>query len=114
MAMVLPVRDEPELDELTLRRAQRGGRAAGPAVVEQYQRPVFALISRTIGHGSAVEDLAQETFLRLFRALGRFDPSGPARLSTFVLTIAVRLSIDHARRREPSPMALLPAAGSAE
>ncbi|MCA1825313.1 MAG: RNA polymerase sigma factor [Myxococcales bacterium] len=105
---------DSELDELTLRRAQAGDDAACRALVERYQRPVFALISRTIGHGPLVEDLAQETFLKAFRALARFDPAGRARFSTWLLTIAARLAIDHARRREPAPDRPRLAAGSAE
>jgi RNA polymerase sigma-70 factor (ECF subfamily) len=46
-----------------------------------------------------VEDLAQETFLRAFRALPSFDPVGAARASTWLLTIATRLALDRFRRR---------------
>jgi RNA polymerase sigma-70 factor (ECF subfamily) len=71
--------------------------------VERYQRPVFALLSRLMrADPAACEDLAQETFLRFFRALPRFDAQGPARLSTWLLTIASRLAIDHLRRT-PAP-----------
>jgi RNA polymerase sigma-70 factor (ECF subfamily) len=49
-----------------------------------------------------VEDLAQETFLRVFRALPDFDPAGAARPSTWVLTIATRVALD-ARRKKPLP-----------
>jgi RNA polymerase sigma-70 factor (ECF subfamily) len=89
-----------ELDAATLGLARAGDAEACRALVERYERPVFALISRMLGSGGAgeVEDLAQETFLRVFRALPRFDPSGPARLSTWILTIATRRCID-ARRR---------------
>jgi RNA polymerase sigma-70 factor (ECF subfamily) len=63
---------------------------------------VFALLSRTVGNQRAlVEDLAQETFLRVLRALPGFDSSGPARLSTWILTIATRLALDHLRRKVP-------------
>jgi RNA polymerase sigma-70 factor, ECF subfamily len=73
-------RDDPELDELSLARAQRGDRAAQAALVERYQRPVFAMLSRMVGRERAVvEDLAQETFLRALRALPRFSTRGPAR-----------------------------------
>jgi RNA polymerase sigma-70 factor (ECF subfamily) len=90
---------EPELDELTLLRAQRGDRAAQAALIEQYQRAVFALLSRMLGHQRAlVEDLAQETFLRVLRALPGFDAQGPARLCTWILTIATRLALDQVRR----------------
>ncbi len=74
-----------ELDELTLRRAQRGEAQACRALVEAYQRPVFAIVSRMLapaGLRARSEDLAQETFLRVFRALPRFELGGPARLST--------------------------------
>ena len=89
-----------ELDELTLRRAQRGEPAACRALVERYQRPVFALLHRMMGHArrDRVEDLAQETFLSVFRALGQFAPLGPARLSSWILTIASRRAIDELRR----------------
>ena len=94
--------DRDELDELTLRRAQRGEAAAWRALVDRYQRPVFALISRMLGPGrrGQVEDLAQETFLQVVRSLERFSHDGPARLSTWILTIAARRAVDHLRRRE--------------
>ncbi len=92
----------PELDELTLVRAQRGDARARRDLVDRYQRPVFALLSRMLharGHQPAVEDLAQETFLRVFKALERFDRGGRARLSTWILTIATNLATDHLRKR---------------
>jgi RNA polymerase sigma-70 factor, ECF subfamily len=89
-----------DLDELTLARAQRGDRDARADLVARYQRPVFALLSRMLGRQRAlVEDLAQETFLRVLRALPTFDARGPARLSTWILTITTRLALDHFRRR---------------
>lgn len=94
-----------ELDELTLRRAQRGDDDACRALVLRYQTPVFALISRMLGPArpGLVEDLAQETFLQVFRALSSFAPLGPARLSTWILTIASRRAIDELRKR-PEPL----------
>jgi RNA polymerase sigma-70 factor (ECF subfamily) len=81
-----------------LRRAQAGDRAAQAALIERYQQPVFALLWRIAGPERAlVEDLAQETFLRVLNALPRFEPSGRARLVTWILTIATRLAINHAR-----------------
>jgi RNA polymerase sigma-70 factor, ECF subfamily len=89
-----------ELDELTLRRAQRGDEAGCRALVERYQRTVFALLHRMLGPGRAdrVEDVAQETFLHVFRSLAGFAPLGPARLSTWILTIASRRAVDELRR----------------
>jgi RNA polymerase sigma-70 factor, ECF subfamily len=72
-----------ELDDVTLARARAGDQAAQTALVERYQRPVFALLWRMVGPQRAlVEDLAQETFLRVLRALPGFDPAGGGRLVT--------------------------------
>ena len=97
-AVPKPGSDSSELDDLTLARARRGDPAAQRALVVRYQRPVFALLHRFGGAPEAVEDLAQETFLRVFRELPGFRPAGRARLSTWILTIATRLAIDAQRR----------------
>ncbi len=103
MAAVPTPPTERELDLVTLRRAQRGERDAFAALVRFYQRPVFALLSRLLygRDSSLVEDLAQETFLRVHRSLPGFETTGPARLSTYLLTIATRLAIDELRRAQP-------------
>ncbi len=93
--------ESTELDELTLARAQRGEDAGCRALVVRYQAPVFALLGRMLGRRGTVEDLAQETFLRVFRALPAFARGGPARLSTWILTIATRLALDELRKRPP-------------
>lgn len=88
-----------EIDEVTLARARRGDRPAQGAVVRCYERRVFALISRIwVGRDkSRVDDLAQETFMKVLRGLPGFQPGGLARLSTWVLTIATRVAIDGLR-----------------
>ena len=104
-------RPPDELDELTLARAQRGEAQACRALVLRYQTPVFAVLSRLVGHDPArVEDLAQETFLRVFRALPGFSPHGPAKLSTWIVTIATRLALDELRRGAPRVIPIGPQA----
>ena len=87
-------------DEVTLRRAQRGDERAWRDLIDRFQQPVHALIWRLLAgraqHRAA--DLTQETFVRVLRALPRFDPSGPASLSTWILTIATRLTLNELRR----------------
>ena len=59
------------------------------------------------GLGDLVEDLAQETFLRAFRALPDFDPAGPAKLRSWLLTIGTRLAINECeRKRVDEPVAI--------
>ena len=102
----MPTDAEPraprELDGATLVAAQRGERWAWRVLVETYQGRVHALAHRMLagaGRRALAEDLVQEAFVRVFGALPRFSPSGPARLSTWILGIAARTVIDELRRR---------------
>jgi RNA polymerase sigma-70 factor (ECF subfamily) len=88
-----------ELEAETLEACRAGDPKALRRFVVRYQPVVFAYFSRTLGPGPHVEDLAQEVFLKAFRALGRFSPEGPARASTWLLTIATRVAIDARKRR---------------
>ena len=99
--------DEGELDAPTIARAVGGDREASRALVERYQRRVFALVSRMLaGRGRpTIEDAAQDTFLQVFSRLASFDPDGPARLSTWILTIAARRAIDELRKMRPTVLA---------
>jgi RNA polymerase sigma-70 factor (ECF subfamily) len=88
-----------QLDQLTLRRAQRGEAPAWRALIELHQGPVHALIWRLLAGRARhrAEDLTQDTFVRVLRALPDFDPRGPATLSTWILTIATRLALNELR-----------------
>jgi RNA polymerase sigma-70 factor, ECF subfamily len=73
-----------------------GHEAAAREIVRRYQRPVYNLVRRMVRDAATAEDLAQETFLKIFRSLGTFDPS--LRLSAWVLKIAHNAAVDHLRR----------------
>jgi RNA polymerase sigma-70 factor (ECF subfamily) len=90
-----------DVDLETVAAAQRGEAAACRRLFARYQRPVHALLWRMLGSAarrSIVDELAQEAFMRAFRSLPRFDPHGPARFSTWLLSIATRTAIDELRR----------------
>ena len=105
-----------ELDELTLERCRRHDPVAFRAFVVRYQGPVFAMLSRMLGPGPHVEDLAQEGFLRAYRALPRFQPGGKAKASTWLLTIVTRLALDarNKKSRTEQPLSESPPAHEAE
>lgn len=107
------VANPDEIDEITLRRAAAGERAASRVLVERYQHRVFALASRMLSRAplATIEDIAQDTFLQVFRKLASFDPNGPARLSTWILTIAARRAIDELRKQRPALVATPERAG---
>jgi RNA polymerase sigma-70 factor (ECF subfamily) len=95
-------RPSEPLDEVTVRRAQRGDQRAWRDLIERYQQPVHALIWRLLAGRARhrVEDLTQETFVRVLRALPKFEPGGTASLSTWILTIATRMTLNELRRPE--------------
>jgi RNA polymerase sigma-70 factor (ECF subfamily) len=88
-----------EIDRATLVRCKARDPIAFRAFVVRYERAVFALLSRLLGRGPHVEDLAQETFLRAYRALPAFDIDLPTRPSAWLLTIATRLALDARKKR---------------
>jgi RNA polymerase sigma-70 factor (ECF subfamily) len=100
-ALATRPRTEP-LDEVTLRRAQRGDERAWRELVERYQAPVHALVWRLLAGRARhrVEDLVQETFVRVLRALPKWDLQGAASLQTWILTIATRLTLNELRKPE--------------
>lgn len=105
-----------ELDDVTLARARRGDRAAQAALIDRYAPRVYALLGRLlVNRPDLVDDLAQDAMLKVLRALPAFDPAGPARLSTWILTVASRTGLDALRRcgRELPLAEELPAARGA-
>ena len=105
-------RDEGKL----VRRCLAGDQEACADLVQGYARMVGTVIWRATGDDGMVEDLAQDTFLRVFRGLPYFDAR--AKLSTWIYTIAHRVAIDHLRklgreREEPDELlrSALPASG---
>ena len=89
-----------DLPDSTVFEAQRGDPAACAAVVEALQRPVIATIFRFLGprYRKDVEDLAQEVFLKVFRAIGKFDPAR-AKFTTWVFTFVRNHCFDVLKRR---------------
>jgi RNA polymerase sigma-70 factor, ECF subfamily len=104
--MAMASRDQPgaaarELDDVTLARAIRGERPALEQLVEHHQALVWSYLWRMVRPRATrelVQDLFQETFLGVHRGLPRFSPAGAARLSTWILAIATRVTLNHLRR----------------
>jgi RNA polymerase sigma-70 factor (ECF subfamily) len=72
--------------------------------VQRYQRPVFSVLMRVVRSAEDAEDLTQETFVRMFRALDRYDLERP--FTAWLFTIATRIGIDHLRRRKVKTVSL--------
>lgn len=78
--------------------AQKGSDEAFTYLVERYQTPVYNLCYRMLGQAEYAEDAAQETFLRAYQHIRRYDPERP--FSTWLLSIAAHFCIDEIRRKK--------------
>jgi len=87
-----------------IRRCLAGDQKAYRDLVRRYQRPVFSVVVRMVRRSEDAEDITQETFVRMFRALERYDPERP--FTAWLFTIASRLAIDHLRRRRVQTVSL--------
>jgi RNA polymerase sigma-70 factor (ECF subfamily) len=84
-------------DQELVARALRGDQVAFAELVEMYQRAVYNLSYRMLGNPNEAEDAAQESFLRAYQHLGRYDPERP--FKTWLLSITSNHCIDRLRKR---------------
>jgi RNA polymerase sigma-70 factor (ECF subfamily) len=78
---------DPTPDQILVQRVQRGDQVAFELLVMKYQRRIFRLIMRFIRDPALAEDVAQETFLRAYRAIPQFR--GESQFYTWLYRIAV-------------------------
>ena len=90
---VQPVKDDFELVE----QIRNGSPDDFEEIVRRYQSRVFAILARYQNDPQKVEDLAQETFLKVWRALDQYDPRR-APFEHWFSRIAVHVALDHLRR----------------
>src|SRR5207249_128967 len=70
-------------------------------LVEQYQHRLVAVMHHLVGSAEEAEDLAQEVFLRVYRARKKYRPR--AKFSTWLFTIANNLALNSLRSRQRKP-----------
>ncbi|HWQ93635.1 MAG TPA: sigma-70 family RNA polymerase sigma factor [Clostridia bacterium] len=87
------------MDEEVARLAQAGSQTAFEELVSRYERRVFALVNQSCSNQADACELTQDTFVKAYRALERYDPRLCFR--TWLFTIARRICIDHYRDQGP-------------
>lgn len=92
---------QPGIDEQLVERAQRGDKRAFELLVRKYQYKIIQLVSRLVGDADA-PDVAQETFIKAWRALKGFQ--GNSAFYTWLYRIGINTAKNHlvARHRRPS------------
>ena len=93
-------------DEELVTRSRGGDVDSFNQLILRWERPIYALAYRVIGREEDARDVAQETFLRAFRALPGFK--GQAKFSSWLYRIALNLCRDWIRRQRRAPVVQMP------
>jgi RNA polymerase sigma-70 factor (ECF subfamily) len=91
-------------DEALAVEARAGSEDAFRELVERFEGPVYNLIARIVRRPEQAEELAQESFLKAWRALDRFDPQ--RKFSSWLFKIAHNTALDALRRPGVEPLSL--------
>lgn len=91
----------PDVDQQLVERVQKGDKRAFDLLVIKYQHKVMAVISRLIRDHAEAQDVAQEAFIKAYRALPNFR--GDSAFYTWIYRIAINTAKNHivARNRRP-------------
>jgi len=108
---MLDVMDQPDIeltesDDLAgsinesrlVEEARRGSKQAFGELVMRYERRLIRVIMQFVKNQETAEDLAQETFLKVYERLDQFDPS--RRFGPWLFRIGVNQTLDYIRRRK--------------
>jgi len=91
-----------DIDSLCLRAIANGDREAFANLVERWQNRLINFFYRSTGNRADAEDLAQETFIELYRVADRYESRG--NFSAFIFPIGRRRLIDSFRKRSRRPL----------
>ena len=85
-------------DHELMRKTGQGDSRAFEQLVLRHQDLVWSLVYRFTNNSSDAEELAQESFLKIFRTAGKYTPS--AQFTTFLYRVVVNTCLDYTRRKE--------------
>ena len=78
---------EASVDQLLVERVQKGDKRAFDLLIQKYQHRIISLVSRYVSDSSEAQDVAQEAFIKAYRAIGRFR--GDSAFYTWLYRIAI-------------------------
>lgn len=103
----MPTTEQDALDRADMERLAGGHDAALNGLMSRHAGPVFRFLCRMVGNEDDANDLAQETFVRVYRARDSYQPE--RRFVTWLYTIAANLARNHLRWRARHPTVSLEA-----
>lgn len=97
ISRVADLADANEIDEV-IERCLKGDQIAWGIIMDRHRRKVFNLAYKFVGRHDEAEDLTQDIFVKIFKALHTFDRR--ANFQTWLISISRNLCIDHYRDRK--------------
>ena len=91
---------EPDRDDTA--RLRRGDLAGLAGLMERHQDRLFRYLLRLVGDEAMVEDLFQQSWIRVTERISRYDASRP--FAPWLLALAHNLAVDHLRRYRPQSL----------
>jgi len=88
----------PNEETTMLQKAMNGNQSAFRQIVDLHQRHIGATVRGMLGNDIAVDDVAQETFIRFYKSMQNFK--GQASLKTYLTRIAINLSLNELKKRK--------------
>jgi RNA polymerase sigma-70 factor (ECF subfamily) len=88
-----------EQDAQLMLRVKEGDSCSFELLLEKYRRPVINYLYRMVQNQAIAEELAQEVFLRVYRARDRYEPT--AKFTTWLYRISTHLALNSLRDRRP-------------
>ncbi|WP_370659932.1 RNA polymerase sigma factor RpoE [Gilvimarinus algae] len=93
----------PDADQQLVERVQKGDKRAFDMLVIKYQHKIFSIIGRYVRDQAEVQDVAQDAFIKAYRALGKFR--GESAFYTWLYRIAINTAKNHLVSRSRRPPA---------
>lgn len=91
-------------DQALIARIREGRESAARELIRRYEKPVFSLILRLVRDRGDAEDLAQDTFIKVLKALDSYDPR--RKFSSWIFKIAHNTALDQLRKKELATLSL--------
>jgi RNA polymerase sigma-70 factor (ECF subfamily) len=87
-------------EQNVIKSAQNGNREALRLLFEENRQKIFSLAYQYVKNAEDAEDILQETFIKAYRSLHRFNPQNNMRFSPWLYRIGINCSIDYIRRNK--------------
>jgi len=95
---------ESASDHELMARLGLGDKDAFVLLSGRHLKSIIAVAQRILGNAAEADEVAQETFLRLWRYAASWDPEGTGSVRTWLSRVATNLCLDRIRRRRTSPL----------